>query len=79
MCMEYCCEEENIDHPLSFPGLRPAVVAAITGALLAGGYLAEGERVVSILPAGRSLWKWEGVRELMDSRTFVRENRMTGR
>ncbi|MBE3588457.1 MAG: hypothetical protein IMW93_07880 [Thermoanaerobacteraceae bacterium] len=79
MCIDYYLEQEEAAKYASFQGLRPAVVAAITGALLAGGYLAERERIVAILPAGRSLWKWEGVRELMDSRTFVRENRMTGR
>lgn len=51
-------------------GVRPAVVAAICGALLAGGLIGERERVVAVR-AQKNPWKRAGLLELMDSRDLT--------
>ena len=57
---------ERQDEELYSFGVRPAVVAAICGALLAGGLIGERERVVAVRPQ-KNPWKRAGLVELMDS------------
>lgn len=51
------------------PTIAPRVVAAITAALLAGGYLRPGDRITSIRPVGGvNVWRLAGIMELMEGR-----------
>lgn len=70
------CEEDYVNKQdeelFSYYGVRPAVVAAMCGALLAGGFIGEGERVVAVRPLKkRNPWKWAGLMDLMDSRDLT--------
>lgn len=61
-------EEEDFMLPACY-GVRPQVVAAIMGVLLAGGLLPEGGRITGIRPCSPpKAWKWAGVLELMRQR-----------
>ncbi|HHW43002.1 hypothetical protein GFC01_09025 [Desulfofundulus thermobenzoicus] len=51
------------------PEVNPQVVAAITAALAAAGYLTEGSRITGIRPSKQiNAWKLAGIRELMNGR-----------
>ncbi len=55
-----------LNKPVTSSGVRPQVVAAITAALAAAGYLSTGSQITSIRPVKRTnAWKMAGLRELM--------------
>jgi len=69
------CPEREEEGDFLFPGydgVRPQVVAAVVGALLAGGLLRVGERITGIRArASGQRWKWAGVLDLMRRREMT--------
>lgn len=55
-----------LNKPVVSINVRPQIVAAITAALVAAGYLSKGSRIASVRSLKRmNPWKMAGLRELM--------------
>lgn len=67
-----CPEREGDFLFPEYDGVRPQVVAAVVGVLLAGGLLRAGERITGIRArASGQRWKWAGVLDLMRRRDMT--------